>query len=70
MKKYWEKWKCFAKKVGNLQTTIIFSVLYFLIITPLGLIIGIFSDNLNINNLPSWKKFNGNEKDIKELHKQ
>ncbi len=34
----WQYWKKFGKALGKIQTTIILSVIYYLIITPTGLI--------------------------------
>ena len=39
MKKIWEKWKQIAESIGNVQTAIIFSALYFVIVFPLSLIV-------------------------------
>lgn len=37
-KNLWEYWKKFGKLLGKIQTTIILAIIYYLIITPVGLI--------------------------------
>jgi hypothetical protein len=48
IKKIWSLWKSFAQKVGNFQARIILSILYFLIVTPIGLFIRLFRDPLRL----------------------
>ena len=38
LKTLWEYWKKFGKILGKINTTIILSVIYYLIISPIGLI--------------------------------
>jgi hypothetical protein len=35
----WTKWKKLAKRIGTFQARIIFSILYFIVVTPLGLLV-------------------------------
>jgi len=42
-KTIWEYWKKFGKILGKIQTTIILTVIYFLVISPVGLIKSIFT---------------------------
>ena len=42
-KTIWEYWKKFGKILGKIQTTIILTVIYFVVISPIGLIKSIFT---------------------------
>lgn len=39
----WEYWKKFGKILGKIQTTIILAVIYFVVLSPIGLIKSIFT---------------------------
>lgn len=56
--------------IGNFQITVIFSLLYFLIFTPIGLIAQIFTDYLKIKSKPKWEDFKLNAKTIDDLKRQ
>lgn len=70
MNEAWEKWKEFAQKAGDFQTGIIFSILYYLIIVPVGLITSLFNDFLKVRDFPSWNKMIDNVGSIKKLKQQ
>lgn len=55
MKKAWSKWKQFSKKVGTGQINFVFSILFFLIISPAGVLINYFSDFLKTKRFPQWE---------------
>ncbi len=44
----WAAWKRFSRRMGNFQSRMILSWMYFLVISPVGLIRRTFSDPLNI----------------------
>ncbi len=66
----WNKWKAVAEKVGNFQATIIFSVLYFLLITPFGVISSLFKDSLKLKSDPSWSDVEKNSSNLQEMREQ
>lgn len=66
----WNKWKNIAEKIGIFQMKLVFSVLYFLIITPVGLIYSLFKDPLERKSFPSWKDWNSNSGKIDDLRDQ
>lgn len=70
MNNVWEKWKVLAKKIGNFQVSIIFSILYFLLVTPLGLLSNIFNDFLDIKQAPKWKKYTDNTSSLLKMKDQ
>ncbi|MAG59725.1 hypothetical protein CMO96_02970 [Candidatus Woesebacteria bacterium] len=56
MKRAWEKWKTFAEKIGNFQATVIFSILYFVLLSPVGIIVSLFHDFLGTRKFLGWQK--------------
>lgn len=38
MRRAWEAWKRFGKKVGDLQARVLLTIFYFLILAPFGLV--------------------------------
>ncbi len=55
MKNTWEKWKILSKKIGNFQLGLFFSILYYIIIVPVGLISSFFNDYFKIKGFPVWE---------------
>lgn len=70
LKILWDGWKKIALKIGDFQTTLIFSFIYFIFITPLGLVISIFVDFLEIRRLVGWHGVKHNLDTINELKLQ
>lgn len=66
----WEKWKLIALKIGNFQSLVIFSVLYFVFLSPIGLVISLFQDYLRIKKFPVWEDFNQSSDTLEKLKKQ
>ncbi len=50
LKKLWQSWKNFSKRMGSFQSRIMFSLFYFIFVTPFALGVRIFSDPLNIKH--------------------
>jgi len=46
LKNAWESWKKIALVIGNFQARLILSILYFLMVAPVGLIVRAFADPL------------------------
>ncbi|MBM3296543.1 MAG: hypothetical protein FJY83_02980 [Candidatus Aminicenantes bacterium] len=44
----WTGWKRFSKRMGNFQSRMLLSWIYFLLVTPFGLAVRLFSDPLRI----------------------
>lgn len=69
MKSIWDRWKKIAKIIGNFQAKVIFSILYFVLITPLGFFVGLSKDYLNKNN-KTWNKVDDVFSDLEKVKKQ
>lgn len=50
MKHAWTKWKELAERAGNVQATIIFSLLFYVLITPVSMILRLFVDVFHQKN--------------------
>jgi hypothetical protein len=70
LKEAWEKWKVLAEKIGNFQAKVIFSLLYFILFTPLGLIASFFKDFLSLKSLPHWEEVVDNTSTLEKLKEQ
>jgi hypothetical protein len=44
----WQQWKKFATKMGDFQGRLMLMWFYFIIITPFGVLVGLFSDPLTL----------------------
>jgi hypothetical protein len=49
----WEQWKKFAAKMGDFQGRLMLMWFYFIIITPFGVLVRLFSDPLSLKQPPS-----------------
>lgn len=67
MKNTWEKWKILSKKIGNFQLGLFFSILYYVIIVPVGLISLFFSDYFKIKSFPVWEDWTDNSSTLNKL---
>ena len=66
----WEKWKLIAEKIGNFQTNLIFSVLYYFLVVPISFVVNRFNDFLGINKFPSWSDIEDNSETLNKLKDQ
>jgi hypothetical protein len=48
LKRVWEAWKSFGRKLGDFQARLILSLFYFIIIAPFSLLVRFFSDPLSL----------------------
>lgn len=57
MRSLWERWKRFARVIGDFQARLILTLLYFCVLGPFALIVQKFSDPLAIKhtNLRGWQ---------------
>jgi nicotinamide riboside transporter PnuC len=67
MKNIWEKWKTVSKKIGNFQLGLFFSVLYCIIIIPVGLITSLFNDYFKVKRFPVWENWVDGSSTLKKL---
>ncbi len=53
IKKLWQSWKNFSKRMGSFQSRIMLSLFFFIFVTPFALGVKIFSDPLKIKHQSS-----------------
>lgn len=70
IKSLWEKWKAIAGRIGDFQFKLVFSVLYYVLIVPVGLISNLFNDYLNLKGTPKWETLHGEFSNIEDLKEQ
>lgn len=70
LKNLWESWKVIAAKIGDFQATIIFSILYFVLIVPTGIIASIFTDFMKVRDFPVWQDWEDSSGSINKLREQ
>ena len=56
LKRIWQSWKDFSKRMGSFQSRLILSLFFFLIASPFALAVKIFSDPLKLK-LPGGKSY-------------
>ena len=69
MKKIWNLWKHYAQKIGDFQFTLILSILYFILVLPIGVFISLSKDFLGSKGVHKWKKtedYASNRKKVSE----
>ncbi|MCB8927441.1 MAG: hypothetical protein H6652_17655 [Ardenticatenaceae bacterium] len=55
LSKFWAAWKKFGHIMGDFVARIVLTIFYFTVFLPFGLIITLFSDQLDMKDLkPSW----------------
>lgn len=67
MKNIWEKWKILLKKIGNFQLGLFFSILYYLIIIPVGFASSLFNDYFKVKSFPVWEDWIDSSSTLKKL---
>lgn len=70
MKKIAGYWKMAIEKIGAVQMTVIFSLLYYLLFIPLGLITSLFNDYLLQKSPPKIHQFKHNHYHLEKARKQ
>jgi len=70
MRDFWNKWKVLSEKIGNFQAKAIFSLLFYILVTPIGLISNLFGDFLKKRSKPFWHEITENVSTIEKLKEQ
>lgn len=53
LKLLWETWKHVAHAIGDFQARVLLTVIYALLVLPLGLLVRLFADPLRIKHQPT-----------------
>jgi len=68
LKVFWEYWKKFGKVLGKIQTTIILTIIYYLVISPIGIIKKLVSPKKK--TLTYWLDIEPKKHTLEEAFKQ
>lgn len=69
----WEGWKSFSTRMGNYQGRVLLVLFYFVVITPWGFIVRLFSDPLQIRSSSAasyWIQRESLQADMEEAQRQ
>jgi len=64
-RRLWQWWKRFAERVGNIQARLLLTALYFLVVSPVAILLKLLADPLALTPPSPWKgegKSEGREK--------
>jgi hypothetical protein len=53
LKQLWRAWKRIAHKIGNFQSRVLLTIIYFVLVLPFGLCVRFFADSLRTKNRPT-----------------
>lgn len=69
LSRLWQWWKRVARRIGEFQSRVFLTLLYFLLIAPLTLIVRA-KDPLGLKKPPSWRLYRSHSIDIPAAVKQ
>jgi len=61
LKRIWDAWKRLAHKIGNFQARVMLTLLYCVVLMPIGVLVRLFADPLRIKKYPTQWLEHGNE---------
>lgn len=70
LKQFWSRWKSFGLKIADFQGRLLLSLVYFLTFLPIGLIVRISTDRLNIKKRSGWVSWKLKNNTLEEVREQ
>ena len=73
LRRTWNRWKVFATEIGNYQGRVLFAFFYFLVVTPFGIGVRLFSDPLMVKQgrgVTGWLERNSVKHDLEAGREQ
>jgi len=72
LKNFWQRWLTLAQKMANFQARIFLTLFYFLIISPMAILLKLFSDPLRIKMSHSsyWMDCNAHKLDLDDFRRE
>lgn len=55
IKNIWNQWKKIAGKIGDFQFNLFLSLLYWLLVFPVGQVANLFGDFFKVKDSPKWE---------------
>ena len=54
LRRLWNGWLVVARKIGHVQSQVILTLVYFVVIAPFALAVRLFTDPLGLRSAPAW----------------
>lgn len=70
MNKAKEAWLVFARKAGDVQVGVIFKILYFLLLVPVGFLASRLVDFFDVKTFPKWSDIDPKKETMDSLREQ
>jgi hypothetical protein len=73
LKRLWNGWKDLAARMGNYQGRVLLAFFYFVVVTPFGVLVRVFSDPLRTRSLTTssfWEKRSAASGELEEARRQ
>jgi hypothetical protein len=67
LRRTWDWWKTFGREVGNYQGRLLFAFFYFIVVTPFGIGVRLFSDPLKVNPRPRMTRWSERDSQRQEF---
>lgn len=67
MRKIYHIWKKLAEQIGNFQATIVFSLLYLVIVTPIGLVFNLAIDIFDVKSKARWSDVEASDGQVEKM---
>ena len=55
LKAFWRRWLIVAKKIGHVQSQVILTLIYFVVLAPFALAVRLFLDPMDLRGTRSWR---------------
>jgi hypothetical protein len=70
-KRFWGRWKCLARALGDFQARIFLTIIYAVLVLPFGLVVRLFSDALKTKRRPTaWLDYPPISTDLEKARRQ
>ena len=73
LRRAWDGWKTFAREMGNYQGRVLFGFFYFIVVTPFGIGVRLFSDPLKVNpgaRITGWSERDSQRHEFESAREQ
>jgi len=54
LRQLWNGWLVVARKIGHVQSQVILTLVYFVVMAPFALAVRLFADPLGLRSAPAW----------------
>jgi hypothetical protein len=68
LKTLWRGWLVVARTIGHVQSFIILSLVYFVVMAPFAVVVRLFSDPLDAKEADSWQRLPAGDESMASLN--